>query len=324
MLQGMRGKSLTCALSLAIILTGVSRAEAAYARNWDPIPAPLAIASWLPEDAGLCSSNRAQIAALEPSFTAVRSKRAAILGGHMSKLDEIRAQQISGAGAAFEPRSLATAEPIGNFEPIEPALGADRGNCAPAGGLALATSQPQLDSQARNPAGGPDDFLASKKVRVGTTSFDNSWQHARKTEISAGEFDTLLTERPSSGLPLLQQVNGWTNHRISYVEDIDQYGVRDYWADARTTLDHRMGDCEDIAIAKLKLLAAAGLSESDMFLTVVRDRIRNADHAVLVVKYAGSYYLLDNATDQVLDAAGDYDYQPILSFNDGSAWLHGN
>ena len=52
-----------------------------------------------------------------------------------------------------------------------------------------------------------------------------------------------------------------------------------------------------------------------MFLVIARDLARNADHAVLVVRQDGRHWLLDNATDRLLDASGSFDYRPIMSFS---------
>jgi hypothetical protein len=60
-----------------------------------------------------------------------------------------------------------------------------------------------------------------------------------------------------------------------------------------------------------------------MYLTLARDLARNADHAVLVVRQGGRFFLLDNSTDAILPANLSYDYRPTLSFNSQSAWLHG-
>ena len=47
-----------------------------------------------------------------------------------------------------------------------------------------------------------------------------------------------------------------------------------------------------------------------------------ADHALLVVRHAGRFYLLDDSTDELLDGNLANDYRPILSFGEGK-WLHG-
>jgi predicted transglutaminase-like cysteine proteinase len=71
------------------------------------------------------------------------------------------------------------------------------------------------------------------------------------------------------------------------------------------------------------MLAAMGVPRDAMYLTIARDLARAADHAVLVVKLDGHSWLLDNATDQLLDAGQSYDYRPIVSFSAGNKWLHG-
>ncbi len=65
----------------------------------------------------------------------------------------------------------------------------------------------------------------------------------------------------------------------------------------------------------MQLLAALGIAQSDMYLTIARDLVRNSDHALLVVSLDGRNWLLDNATNEVLDASQSYDYRPILSFS---------
>jgi hypothetical protein len=59
-----------------------------------------------------------------------------------------------------------------------------------------------------------------------------------------------------------------------------------------------------------------------MYLTIARDLVRHADHALLVVRHAGRFYLLDDSTDELLDGNLANDYRPILSFGEGK-WLHG-
>ncbi len=56
---------------------------------------------------------------------------------------------------------------------------------------------------------------------------------------------------------------------------------------------------------------------------LARDLVRNADHAVLIVKHDGRYYMLDNATNQLLDASQTHDYRATMSFTAGRAFLHG-
>ncbi len=244
-------------------------------------------------------------------------KAFAILGGHVSKLELIRRQQ---AGIAARP----SAEPLpgGLAQPLG-ATGVAGGNSCRNFTLPSATSLAIRPGMRQSPLGS-DDFLASRRLPIRHTSFDAAWNRVQHQALPRGIAAGLA--RMASGpanMATLAAVNSWANARIRYVEDRDLYGQDDYWAGATTTLRRGAGDCEDIAIAKLQLLAALGVSRSDMFLTITRDLVRNADHAVLIVKLNGRHWLLDNSTSQLLDASMGQDYRPIMSFSASRKWLHG-
>ena len=150
------------------------------------------------------------------------------------------------------------------------------------------------------------------------TGFDAQWERVRQGKLAVAGLGG-----KTPGRALVAAINSWTNARIRYVEDRQLYGQADYWADARTTLRRGAGDCEDIAVVKLALLAGAGVRREDIYLTVARDLARNADHALLVVKAEGRFWLLDNNTDRLLEADEAYDYRPILSYSARGKWLHG-
>jgi predicted transglutaminase-like cysteine proteinase len=170
----------------------------------------------------------------------------------------------------------------------------------------------------------PENFLASKRLLIRKTGFDREWSRVRNSGLSesvAARLIALGHEAPS--MATLAAVNSWTNAKIRYVEDRDLYGKADYWASASETLRRGAGDCEDIAIAKMQLLAALGVHRDAMYLTIARDTVRAADHALLVVKMGDKAWLLDNSTDRVLDASESYDYRPIVSFSENKRWIHG-
>ena len=245
------------------------------------------------------------------------SKATAILGGKVSQL-ELMAMQQAG-GAALHPASAVMAS---TQTPETTAFGAGR-DCLQ---FALPSNvsspfRPRLQVPSRN----PDDFLASARVSIKHTSFNASWNRVRREDLPRGLVSQLTAIGGSkSGSEILGTVNSWTNARVRDVDDSVQYGQADYWASAKTTLSRGAGDCEDVAIAKMQILAAMGVARTDMYLTITRDLIRNADHAVLVVKADGKFWLLDNASDQVLDAAESNNYRPIMSFSASRSWLHGN
>ena len=92
---------------------------------------------------------------------------------------------------------------------------------------------------------------------------------------------------------------------------------------ASETLRRGRGDCEDFAIAKRHMLRAAGVPDNDLYLVVLKDLSRRADHAVLVVRAEGRLLVLDNGTDRIVDASDVQDYRPMLTFAAGRAYTHG-
>jgi predicted transglutaminase-like cysteine proteinase len=60
-----------------------------------------------------------------------------------------------------------------------------------------------------------------------------------------------------------------------------------------------------------------------MFLVIARDLVRRADHALLVVRVDDEFLVLDNETDQILNADDVADYRPIMTYSGNRKWLHG-
>lgn len=71
------------------------------------------------------------------------------------------------------------------------------------------------------------------------------------------------------------------------------------------------------------MLRHAGFAEQDLYLVVLRDVARRADHAVLVVRSEGRLLVLDNGTNRILDSDSLSDYRPILTFSGNRSWTHG-
>lgn len=246
--------------------------------------------------------------------TVAGAKSAAILGGEMSALERLKMLQ------AGESSAMAKANKVIELPALAPASNGTRSfarYCKPASPMAAVGQIVSPLDRLNN-----DDFLASKRVQIGKTSFDRDWRRVRSESVDR-TLRQAFGRRVSTDLASVETVNRWVNREIAYVEDRDLFKQADYWAGARKTLQLRKGDCEDIALTKMQLLAAAGISRDDMFLTIARDRARNADHALLVVKVEGRFMILDNATDLVLDGTPSYDYAPVLSFGGKATWLHG-
>lgn len=252
------------------------------------------------------------------------SKSTAILSGHTSQLDLITRQQSSPEATRLTPIALTPPGLAGGMKLGRVAC--MRATAPKPGAIAFAlpmVARPLPAAIAGTPRN-PEDFLASKRLPISRTNFDASWNRVRGGSVGLYASGPKAAQMggPMS-LDRLRSVNAWTNARIRYVEDSVLYGKADYWADAGTTLKRRAGDCEDIAIAKMQLLSAMGIPQSDLYLTIARDLVRNADHAVLIVKLGDRHWMLDNSTDEVLDAAASHDYRPIMSFSASRKWLHG-
>jgi predicted transglutaminase-like cysteine proteinase len=242
------------------------------------------------------------------------SKMSAILGGRPSSLERIIGNQggktmLAGTGAP-------------GLDQAEDSPGLARWSACPQQpALALARPKAWADF-GRSDRGG--DFLGAQRLPILKTNFDAAWARVQRQSLPRGTVFALAhINAGKADFASMAAVNSWTNAKIRYVEDRVLYGKADYWASAQTTLRRRAGDCEDIAIAKFQLLAAIGVPRSDMFLTVARDLVRNADHAVLIVKLDGRSWLLDNSTNELLDASLSHYYRPIMSFSTTGKWLHG-
>ena len=179
------------------------------------------------------------------------SKTQAILGGKVSQLELIARQQ---AGAA-DTMLAAAADPLPGAELSPSAGGATCQRLVLPSALAPAF-QPGL----RQAPLASDEFLASKRLPVKRTAFDSDWNRVRHSGVSHRLASALIRDIPGPATAAtLAAVNSWTNARVRYVEDSAGYGRADYWADASRTLRRGTGDCEDIAIAKMQLLAALGV-----------------------------------------------------------------
>lgn len=290
--------------------------EAAAATGFGLLPAAFATAISLPAQPACAVPGPAagNLASAGSRF----SKSAAILGGEPSQLERIMHQQGSAASAGLVPEPAAQS-------------GIFAGSAGCSGSAQFAFNQPAIARMAPGlalprPAQpvAPGDFLSSRRLPVSHTSFDAQWARVSQAALPGGLVQGLaLVSGNGSQLPRIEAVNAWANGRIRYVEDKDLYHKADFWADAGTTLRLRAGDCEDIAILKMQLLAASGVPRDAMFLTIARDLARHADHALLVVRDGGKFWLLDNATNTLIDANAAIDYRPIMSFNQKGKWLHG-
>ncbi len=125
------------------------------------------------------------------------------------------------------------------------------------------------------------------------------------------------------GRPLrarLEAVNRFVN-AVPYASDREVHGMRDFWAGPWDFLAGA-GDCEDYAIAKYATLARLGVPVPDMRILVVEDVRRGLPHAVLAVRTESGVWLLDNQSEELIDAARDDRYDPYYAVNEEERWLY--
>ena len=70
--------------------------------------------------------------------------------------------------------------------------------------------------------------------------------------------------------------------------------------------------------------AAAGVPMRDMYLTLVRDLLRQEDHAVLVVRVGEGAYVLDNNEDTLLRSDEQHRFRPVVAFSGNGRWIFGH
>ena len=170
---------------------------------------------------------------------------------------------------------------------------------------------------------GRPDVFGSVALQIAQTPLDAKWHSVEHSPVTGSFARFAATLKGFSRVEQLQLVNNFVNHRITYEDDQKHFGRPNVWMTADDTLRAGRGDCKDYAIAKLQLLRAAGFAPHDLYLTIVHDLDRRADHAVIVARASGRMYVLDDSTDEVLDSRDVSDYRPIFTYASYGEWIHG-
>ena len=227
------------------------------------------------------------------------SKSEAILGGAPSALEALMARQ---GGQRVVTRATHAVAPASAGSLYRPAV-------VNYDGAPVSSDRPDIfNSVALSIANSPLNARWSRVAGAGASG-------------SAGAFAASL--RGHGAIAKLEAVNAYVNARVRFVDDSVQFSVGDRWMAPSETFGRGRGDCEDYAIAKRAMLRVAGVADKDLYLVVLKDLSRRADHAVLVVRAAGRFLVLDNGTDRIVDSATVRDYRPILTFTGGRTFTHG-
>lgn len=139
----------------------------------------------------------------------------------------------------------------------------------------------------------------------------NAWRNIINSASSLSEAEQLA------------KVNQFFN-LFQFVDDIDHWGVKDYWATPIEFIGTSAGDCEDFSIAKYFSLLEMGVNPEKLRLTYVKAVKLNQFHMVVAYYPTPSDVplILDNLDPKIKPAIERSDLVPIFSFNGQKLWLN--
>ena len=153
------------------------------------------------------------------------------------------------------------------------------------------------------------------------TKIKNSYGAA--TEIRVRKWQELIhSSEDLNDQQKLERVNNFFNG-ARFVNDIDQWNKKDYWATPLEFLAEDAGDCEDFSIAKYFTLKEMGMDSGKLRITYVKALELNQAHMVLAYYPTPSSIpvILDNINKRIKPANERNDLLPVYSFNADDLWL---
>jgi predicted transglutaminase-like cysteine proteinase len=127
-------------------------------------------------------------------------------------------------------------------------------------------------------------------------------------------------------------VQSAVSHAILSQADSRDCSDDGYWAAGSETLARGLGDCFDVAIAKMEALRILGFADKDLYLTTGYFRSKDEPAgrrgtAALLVRIDDRFWLLPEGTDSVIDAsssAGELaEFSPYITYGYHMTWVHG-
>jgi len=167
------------------------------------------------------------------------------------------------------------------------------------------------------------DMLGTQAIPIRADRFAESLRRAREDATGSPLLQRMVA--PATTMQPLQKmafVQSAVTKSIRWISDATEWGQHDYWATATQTLAHGAGDEEDRAILKLQALKALGFNQSDLFLTLARDRV-GGPITVLLARLNGRYWVLDDTGGTPFLVEGrKFEFQPVLSFGANGSWVY--
>jgi predicted transglutaminase-like cysteine proteinase len=148
-------------------------------------------------------------------------------------------------------------------------------------------------------------------------------KYGKRAELRLQRWQKLISDlKNDSEQDKLTKVNDFFN-KVRFLDDIQHWQQKDYWATPVEFLVTNGGDCEDFTIAKYYTLKALGVDIAKMSIAYVKALDYNQAHMVL------TYYsspkaepvILDNLIPQIKKASKRKDLLHVYSFNGDNLWI---
>ncbi|HEY2596431.1 MAG TPA: hypothetical protein VGK33_21275 [Chloroflexota bacterium] len=168
------------------------------------------------------------------------------------------------------------------------------------------------------------DLFGFSTLRLGQTIYDDIWSDAAAQPWPARDPELDAFVAGIRNLPIrerVQQANAWINARVRFGDgDLADH----HWAGLAQALARGKGVRADIAIAKMQLLAAAGVPRDDLYLVLASDLQRLRPDALLVVRDEDRVYVLASWQDAFVDERQPGLYVPIVALGYEDKWIFGH
>jgi predicted transglutaminase-like cysteine proteinase len=148
--------------------------------------------------------------------------------------------------------------------------------------------------------------------------------YGKRAGMRGNAWVKILTQSGSlTEMEKLKKVNRFFNY-FRFVDDIELWGVKNYWATPIEFIGVNGGDCEDYSIAKYYTLLELGVPDAKMRITMVKAVRLNQYHMVLAYYDTPSSIplILDNLDGTIKPATKRNDLLPVYSFNGTQLWLN--
>jgi predicted transglutaminase-like cysteine proteinase len=136
------------------------------------------------------------------------------------------------------------------------------------------------------------------------------------TSSAAQKFIAIVKEGDRhEGLSRIGRINRAVNFSIERLDTTNPAAVRTRWTSPLDTLSAGVGDCKQYSVLKYAALADAGFAPDDVQIIVLTINSMRQSHAVVAVRHAGRWYILDNRSLAVVESVELRNYLPLFALD---------